>query len=70
MRVVVARVLTASANAVLVAKHLLKLGATLTTALARLQVQNLRPLELLALSTVQSTLGVGGRGRDIFVSAT
>jgi hypothetical protein len=35
MRVVVAKVLAAAANAVLVAQHLLKLGAHLTTALAR-----------------------------------
>jgi hypothetical protein len=41
MRVVVAKVLAAAANAVLVAQHLLKLGAHLTTALARLQVHNL-----------------------------
>jgi hypothetical protein len=41
MRVVVAKVLTFAANAVLVALHLLKLGAHLTTALARLQVRNL-----------------------------
>jgi hypothetical protein len=41
MRVVVAKVLTVAANAVLVAQDLLKLGARLTTALARLQVQNL-----------------------------
>jgi hypothetical protein len=41
MRVVVAKVLTAAANAVVVAQHILKLGAHLTTALARLQVYNL-----------------------------
>ena len=41
MRVVVAKVLAAAANAVLVAQHLLKLGAHLTTALARLKVYNL-----------------------------
>jgi hypothetical protein len=41
MRVVVAKVLTFTANALLVAQHLLKLGAHLTTALARLQVHNL-----------------------------
>jgi hypothetical protein len=41
MRVVVAKVLAKAANAVLVAQHLLKLGAHLTTALARLQVCNL-----------------------------
>jgi hypothetical protein len=41
MRVVVSEVLAAAANAVLVAQNLLKLGAHLTTALARLQVKNL-----------------------------
>jgi hypothetical protein len=41
MRVVVAKVLAAAANAVFVVQHLLKLGAYLTTALARLQVYNL-----------------------------
>jgi hypothetical protein len=41
MRVVVAKVLAVAANAVLVAQHLLKLGAQLTTALARLQMHNL-----------------------------
>jgi hypothetical protein len=40
MRVVVAKVLTVAANAVLVAQHLVKRGAHLTTALARLQVHN------------------------------
>jgi hypothetical protein len=40
-RVVVAKVLAAAVKAVLVAQHLLKLGAHLTTALARLQVYNL-----------------------------
>jgi hypothetical protein len=30
----------------------------------------LQLLELWALGTVQSTLGVGGRGQDTFVSAT
>jgi hypothetical protein len=40
MRVVIAKVLAATANAVLVAQHLLKLGVHLTTALARLQVYN------------------------------
>jgi hypothetical protein len=38
MRVFVAKVLAAAANAVLVAQHLLRFGAHLTTALARLQV--------------------------------
>jgi hypothetical protein len=41
MRVVLAKVLAAVANAVLVAQHLLKLGAHMTTVLARLQVYNL-----------------------------
>jgi hypothetical protein len=40
MRVAVAKVLAAAANAVLVAQHLLKLGAHLFTALARLHVHN------------------------------
>jgi hypothetical protein len=38
MRVAVAKVLAAATDSVLVAQHLLKLGAYLTTALARLQV--------------------------------
>ena len=41
MRVVVAKVLAASANAVLVAQHHFQLGTHLTTALARLQVYKL-----------------------------
>jgi hypothetical protein len=41
LRVVVAEVLAVAADAVLVAKHLLKLGAHLATALARLHVHNL-----------------------------
>jgi hypothetical protein len=41
LRVIVAAVLAAAADAVLVAQHLLKLGAHLVTALARLQVYNL-----------------------------
>jgi hypothetical protein len=41
MRVAVAKVLAAAANAVLVAQNLLKLGAHLATALARLHVHNL-----------------------------
>jgi hypothetical protein len=38
MRVVVAKVLAAAVNAVLVSQHLLKLSAHQTTGLARLQV--------------------------------
>jgi hypothetical protein len=41
LRVVVAAVLAVAADAVLVAKHLLKLGSHLATALARLHVSNL-----------------------------
>ena len=40
MRVVVAKVLAAAANAVLVAQHRFLLGTHLTTVLARLQVYN------------------------------
>jgi hypothetical protein len=42
LRVVVAAVLAVAADAVLVAKYLLKLGAHLVTALTRLHVQNLK----------------------------
>ena len=41
LRVVVAEVFAVTADAVLVAQHLLKLGAHLVTALARLHVYNL-----------------------------
>jgi type IV secretory pathway TrbF-like protein len=41
LRVVVAAVLAVAADAVLVAQHLLKLGAHLVTAPARLRVHNL-----------------------------
>jgi hypothetical protein len=41
LRVVAAAVLAVAADAVLVAKHILKLGAYLVTALARLHVLNL-----------------------------
>jgi hypothetical protein len=41
LRVVVAAVLAVAAVAILVAKHLLKLGAHLVSALARLHVHNL-----------------------------
>ena len=41
LRVVVAEVLAVAADAVFVAKHLLKAGAHLVTALARLHVHNL-----------------------------
>jgi hypothetical protein len=41
IRVVVAKVLAAAANAVLIAQHHFQLGAYLTAALARLQVYNI-----------------------------
>jgi hypothetical protein len=41
VRMDIAKVLAAAANAVLVAQNLLKLGAHLVTALARLHVRNL-----------------------------
>jgi hypothetical protein len=40
LRVVVAAILAVAANAVLVAQHLLKLGANLVSALARLHEKN------------------------------
>jgi hypothetical protein len=123
LRVVVAAVLAVAADALLVAQHLLKLGAHLVTALARLHVHNLTRRSSLeagkkrvikggeerrtsrnsrvavwhgkqkmpvararvsrtgklsgfttptsrASGTVQSALGVGGCGREIFASAT
>jgi hypothetical protein len=57
MRVVVAKVLSVAANAVLVAAHLLKLGAHLTTALARLQVQNLARRRSLEVGSTRETKG-------------
>jgi hypothetical protein len=57
MRVVVARVLAAAANAVLVAQHLLKLGAHLTTALARLQVCNLARKSSLEVGSTREKKG-------------
>jgi hypothetical protein len=57
MRVVVAKVLAAAANAVLVAQHLLKLGAHLTTALARLQVYNPAPKSSLEVGSTREKKG-------------
>jgi hypothetical protein len=57
MRVVVAKVLAAAANAVLVAHHLLKLGAHLTTALARLQVYNLARKSSLEVGSTREKKG-------------
>jgi hypothetical protein len=60
LRVVVAVVLAVAADAVLVAQHLLKPGTHLVTA-PGLHVHNLAR---------RRALGVGGRGREIFPSAT
>jgi hypothetical protein len=54
LRVVAAEVPAVAADAVLVAKHLLKLGAHLVTALARLRVHN---------ATRRSSLEAWGHGR-------
>jgi hypothetical protein len=59
MRVVVAKVLAASATAVLVAKHLLKIGARLITALAHLQVQNLARRSSLKVRSTREKKGAG-----------
>jgi hypothetical protein len=56
MRVAVAKVLAAAANAMLVARHLLKLGAHLTTAMARLQVYNLAQKGSLEAGTTRENL--------------
>ena len=55
--VVVAKALAAAANAVLVAQHLLKLGAHLTTALARLQVYNLARKSSLEVGSTREKKG-------------
>jgi hypothetical protein len=57
MRVVVAAVLAVAANAVLVAQHLQKLGAHLTTALARLQVRNLARRSSLEVGSTREKKG-------------
>jgi hypothetical protein len=57
MRFVVAKVLTVAANTVLVAQHLLKLGAHLTTALARLQVHNLARRSSLKVGSTREKKG-------------
>jgi hypothetical protein len=60
LRIVVAAVLAAAANAVLVAHHLLKLGAYLVTALARLHAHTLaRTNGLEACSTREKKAGGG-----------
>jgi hypothetical protein len=60
MRVVVAKVLAAAANAVLVAQHHFQLGTNLTTALARLQVYNLARKSSLEVGGHAGEKGPGG----------
>jgi hypothetical protein len=57
MRVAVAKVLSVAANTVLVAQHLLKLGAHLTTALASLQVRSLARRSSLEVGSTQEKKG-------------
>jgi hypothetical protein len=57
LRVVVAAVLAVAADAVLVTQHLLKLGAHLITALARLQVKNLARRSSLEAGTTREKKG-------------
>jgi hypothetical protein len=57
MRVDVAKVLAAAADAVLVAQHLVKLGAHLITALARLHVSNLTRRSSLQVGSTQKKKG-------------
>jgi hypothetical protein len=58
-RVVAAAVLAVAADAVLVAKHLLKLGAHLVTVLARLHVKNLARRSSLEAGTTREKKGEG-----------
>ena len=60
MRVVVAKVLAAAANAVLVAQNHSQLGTHLTTALARLQVYNLAQKKQLGGGEHAGEKGRGG----------
>jgi hypothetical protein len=57
LRVVVAAVLAVAADAVLVAQHLLNLGAHLTTALARLQVNHLARRSSLEVGSTREKKG-------------
>ena len=57
MRVVVAKVLAAAANAVLVAQYHFQLGTHLTTALARLQVSNLARKSSLEVGSTREKKG-------------
>ena len=69
MRVVVAKLPAAAANAVLVAQYLLKLGAHLTTALARLQVYNIaRKSSLEVVSTRENKGAEEGKCKKLHVA--
>jgi hypothetical protein len=57
MRVVVAKVLAAATNAVLVAQHHFQLGAHLTAALAHLQVYNLARKSSLEVGSTRENKG-------------
>ena len=57
IRVVVAKVLAAAANAVLVAQYHFQLGTHLTTALARLQVSNLARKSSLEVGSTREKKG-------------
>jgi hypothetical protein len=57
MRVVVAKVLAAAANAVLVAQHHFQLGTHLTSVLARLQVYNLARKSSLEVGSTREKKG-------------
>jgi hypothetical protein len=62
LRVVVAAVLAVAADAVLVAQHLLKLGAHMATALVRLHVRNLARRSSLEAGGTREKKGGGGSG--------
>ena len=61
LRVVAAAVLVVAADAVLLAKHVLKLGASLVTALARLHVRNLARRSSLETGKKLWQFGTGNR---------
>jgi hypothetical protein len=68
LRVIVAAVLAVTADAVLVAQHLLKIGAHLVTALARLNVRNLARRSSLEAGSTREKKG-GEERRNVRNSA-
>jgi hypothetical protein len=70
LRVDVAAVLAVAADAVLVAQLLLKFGANLVTALARLHVSNLTRRSSLEAGRKREKKGGEERTNEIFASAT